>query len=84
MSFDVKPRGNAWRARVRIYDHPAKTAPFDTYRDAHDWAVIAHGELLAAKKAAKFSVPKYAIASAEIAPSSDKPADVLISSENVH
>ncbi|WP_413438195.1 site-specific integrase [Sulfuriferula sp. GW1] len=80
MSFDVKPRGNAWRVRVRIYDHPAKTATFDTYRDAHDWAVITHGELLAAKKAAKFSIPKSEIASAEIAPSGDKPADVLISS----
>lgn len=80
MSFDVKQRANAWRARVRIYDLPAKTATFDTYRDAHDWAVITHGELLAAKKAAKFSIPISEIASTEIAHSSDKPADVLIAS----
>ena len=81
MSFDVNQRGNAWRARVRIYDYPAKTATFDTYRDAHDWAVITHGELLAAKKSVKFSTPVSGNPSVEIAPSSNKPADdVLISS----
>lgn len=53
MSYEVKKRGSSWRARVRIYGIPAKTATFDTHREAHDWAVIKNGELLAEKKSAE-------------------------------
>jgi integrase len=38
---------------VRIYGIPAKTATFDTHREAQDWAVIKNGELLAEKKSAE-------------------------------
>ncbi len=47
MSIDVKQRGSAWRACVRVYGYPTKLATFDTHREAHDWAVITHGEFLA-------------------------------------
>ena len=47
MSFDVKRRGKAWRARVRIYNGPTVTRTFDTHLEAKEWAVITHGRLLA-------------------------------------
>ena len=34
MSFDVKRRGKAWRARVRIYNGPTITRTFDSYAEA--------------------------------------------------
>ncbi len=53
MSFDVKPRGKAWRARVRIYNGPVVTRTFDTHAEAKKWAVITHGSLLADQKSAQ-------------------------------
>ncbi|MDA8328780.1 MAG: site-specific integrase [Betaproteobacteria bacterium] len=63
MSIDVKQRGSAWRARVRAYGYPTKSATFDTHREAHDWAVITQGEYLAEIKSGKCPNPKLAHAS---------------------
>jgi integrase len=58
MSIDVKQRSNVWRARVRVYGYPTKSATFDTYREAHNWAVITQGEYLADIKAEKYTNSK--------------------------
>jgi integrase len=60
MSIDVKQRGSAWRARVRVYGYPTKSATFDTHREAHNWAVITQGEYLAEIKSGKCSNQKLA------------------------
>ena len=70
MSYEVKKRGDSWRTRVRVYGIPAKTATFNTHREAHDWAVIKNGELLAEKKSAEKLLVKSPNVSAIIIPSS--------------
>lgn len=81
MSYEVKKRGSSWRARVRIYGIPAKTATFDTHREAQDWAVIKNGELLSEKKLAeKLLVNSPADPVSKPIPSNSNPLDgVLVS-----
>jgi integrase len=82
MSFDVKQRGKAWRARVRIHGYPVKSATHDTYREAHHWAVITHGVYLSEINAGKHSASKSANLLAEHIPVTSKQVvgNTLISS----
>ncbi|PWB49041.1 MAG: hypothetical protein C3F18_11045 [Nitrosomonadales bacterium] len=82
MSYEVKKRGDSWRASVRVYGIPAKTAAFDTHREAHDWAVIKNGEFLAEKKLAeKLLVNSPANPASITIPSNRNPLDdVLVTS----
>ncbi|MHB0992606.1 MAG: tyrosine-type recombinase/integrase [Burkholderiales bacterium] len=80
MSIDVNQRGAAWRARVRQYGYPTKSATFDTYREAHDWALITQGEYLAEIKSGKLSNPKSTNALPEPTSASKTTDAILISS----